>query len=203
MLNNFWAGARLRLKRIRNYLLPGLTTEEWQLFWILIISSIVFPTLTILSLLKAFTLEQQRRTTQTALSTLTTINNRVSQAQETFSGVTGETSLLDQALPDESDPSILLNQLGETLGSSHLAVSSLRFDKPKLSESGRYYLLAANLEFTGTFQDTLSAITSFETNARLFNMTSLRISREVGGARLGVNLQLTTYSFPAGSVLKN
>lgn len=203
MLNNFWAVVRLQLKRTQNYLLPGLTAEEWRLFFILVISAIVFPTLTVLSLLEASTLEQQRRTTQTALSALTKINQRVDRAQETFTAVAGEAFLLDKALPDESDPSTLLNQLGETLGSNHLAVSSLRFDKPRLSESGNYYLLAANLEFTGTFPDILGAITSFETNERLFNMTSLRISRESVGARLGVNLQLTTYSFPARRSLKN
>lgn len=203
MLNNFWAVARLRLKRTQNYLLPGLTTEEWQLFGILVISLIVFPTLTTVSLLKVSAREQMANTAQNSLRALTAINQKVGQAQETFTGIAGEAFLLDQALPEESDPSTLLNQLGETLGSNHLAVSSLRFDKPRLSESGNYYLLAANLEFTGTFPDILGAITSFETNARLFNMTSLRISRESDGARLGVNLQLTTYAFPAKRGLKN
>ncbi len=203
MLKNFWAFARLRIKRVQNYLLPGLTTEEWGVFWILVISLIVFPTLTIVSLLKVSALGQRANTAQTALRALTAINKKVDQAQETFTAVAGEAFLLDKALPDESDPSTLLNQLGETLGSNHLAVSSLRFDKPRLSESGNYYLLAANLEFTGTFQDILGAITSFETNERLFNMVSLRISREVGGARLGVNLQLTTYAFPPLSAQKN
>lgn len=203
MLKNFWAFLRLRIKRASNYLLPGLTAEEWRLFWILVISLIVFPTLTIVSLLKVSALEQRAGKAQTALRALTAINKKIDQAQETFTAVAEEAFLLDKALPDESDPSTLLNQLGETLGSNHLAVSSLRFDKPRLSESGSYYLLAANLEFTGTFPDILGAITSFETNERLFNMASLRISREVSGARLGVNLQLTTYSFPAGNVLKN
>ena len=203
MLKNFWAFLRLRIKRASNYLLPGLTAEEGRLFWILVISLVVFPTLTIVSLLKVSALEQRAGAAQTALRALTVINKKIDLAQEPFTAVAEEAFLLDKALPDESDPSTLLNQLGETLGSNHLAVSSLRFDKPRLSENGNYYILAANLEFTGTFPDILDAITSFEKNERLFNMASLRISREVGGARLGVNLQLTTYSFPAGSGLKN
>lgn len=119
----------------------------------------------------------------------------LAEAEAAFSKIRNDTYLLDEALPDNYDPSTLIQLLSLTLGRRRLTLKMVRFEPIIADSSTEVSALPFTLSVTGRYTDFLKALADLEQGARQIDTQDLRLARFANRSELEINLRLTTYFY--------